>query len=107
MRKQIAAANWKMNLTIDKAESLLAEILNAGIKLNNDQLAVFAVPFPYLQMAQNKIGNTNNFCPAAFLYRYQIGDMVAMPVRYQDIIRFNTVYINMFRHWIRRNKRIK
>lgn len=65
MRKQIAAANWKMNLTIDKAESLLAEILNAGIKLNNDQLAVFAVPFPYLQMAQNKIGNTNNFYIAA------------------------------------------
>lgn len=65
MRKQIAAANWKMNLTVDKAESLLQEIANASIKLNQDQLAVFAVPFPYLQMAQQKINGIENFFIAA------------------------------------------
>lgn len=65
MRKQIAAANWKMNLTIDKAEALLNEIIKADIKLKDDCLAVFAVPFPYLQMAQNKIKGNNNFFIAA------------------------------------------
>lgn len=65
MRKQIAAANWKMNLTVDKAEALLNDILSAQINLSEDQLAVFAVPFPYLQMAQQKLNNTNNFFIAA------------------------------------------
>src|SRR4051812_23869830 len=60
MRKQIAAANWKMNLTVDKAEALLNDILSAQLKLNEDHLAVFAVPSPYLQLAQQKIGNAKN-----------------------------------------------
>ena len=33
MRKQIAAANWKMNLTFQQGEKLLDEILHAEIKL--------------------------------------------------------------------------
>jgi len=65
MRKQIAAANWKMNLTIDKAEALLDEIIAAQINLGENHLAVFAVPSPYLQMAQQKIGATKNFYIAA------------------------------------------
>jgi len=65
MRKQIAAANWKMNLTVDKAEALLNDVLSAQINLTEDQLAVFAVPSPYLQMAQQKINSTNNFFIAA------------------------------------------
>ncbi len=65
MRKQIAAANWKMNLTVDKAEALLDNILSADINLSGDQLAVFAVPSPYLQLAQQKIGNKENFYIAA------------------------------------------
>ena len=48
MSKQIAAANWKMNLTIDKAEILLNNILSAQINLMEDQQAIFAVPSPYL-----------------------------------------------------------
>jgi triosephosphate isomerase len=65
MRKQIAAANWKMNLTIDKAEALLDEILSAQINLNENHLAVFTVPSPYLQMAQKKINGVDNFFIAA------------------------------------------
>ncbi len=45
MRKQIAAANWKMNLSYQDAETLLDEILEAGIRLDFHQLAIFAVPF--------------------------------------------------------------
>ena len=51
MRKQIAAANWKMNLTYQQAEKLLDDILDAKIELTGNQLAIFAVPFPYLVLA--------------------------------------------------------
>jgi triosephosphate isomerase len=47
MRKQIAAANWKMNLTYQQREKLLDEILDAEIEMKQDQLSVFAVPYPY------------------------------------------------------------
>ncbi|MBS1746520.1 MAG: triose-phosphate isomerase [Bacteroidetes bacterium] len=73
MRKQIAAANWKMNLTIDKAESLLDGIVSAGISLSGNHLAVFAVPFPYLQMAQQKISATNYFIAAQNCYSKKSG----------------------------------
>ena len=65
MRKQIAAANWKMNLTVDKAEALLNDILSANITLHEDQQAVFAVPFPYLQLAQQKLNNKEDYFIAA------------------------------------------
>ena len=65
MRKQIAAANWKMNLTVDKAEALLKDILSAELNLTGDHLAVFAVPSPYLQLAQKAIAGTDNLFIAA------------------------------------------
>ncbi|MDB5252505.1 MAG: triose-phosphate isomerase, partial [Flaviaesturariibacter sp.] len=51
MRKQIAAANWKMNLTYQQAEKLLDEILGEKIHPGPDAEVIFAVPFPYLIMA--------------------------------------------------------
>jgi triosephosphate isomerase len=65
MRKKIAAANWKMNLNVDQATSLLDEILAAQITLNSNQFAVFAVPFPYLQMANTKFADQSNMFIAA------------------------------------------
>jgi triosephosphate isomerase len=65
MRKQIAAANWKMNLTYQQAEKLLDEVLNARIDLTEDQLAVFAVPSPYLIMANSEVADLNNYFIAA------------------------------------------
>ena len=61
MRKQIAAANWKMNLTYQQGEKLLNEILSAKTDLAPHQQAIFAVPFPYLIMANSVIGEGNNF----------------------------------------------
>ncbi|HVS97801.1 MAG TPA: triose-phosphate isomerase [Puia sp.] len=55
MRQQIAAANWKMNLTLQQGEQLLDSILQAGVSLASHQVAVFAVPFPYLPMAVAKL----------------------------------------------------
>src|SRR6478736_10078179 len=65
MRKQIAAANWKMNLTVDKAEKLLDDVLAAGVQLSGDRVAVFAVPSPYLQLAQKKLNGKENYFIAA------------------------------------------
>lgn len=55
MRKQIAAANWKMNLTLEGAQSLLDTILKEEIKPAANQLVLFAVPFPYLAMAKERV----------------------------------------------------
>ena len=65
MRKQIAAANWKMNLSLDEAEQLIGNILEAKIILDTHQEAVFAVPFPYLMHIKNIISNHPNFYIAA------------------------------------------
>lgn len=65
MRKQIAAANWKMNLTYQQGEKLLDEILAAKIKLASHQQVIFAVPFPYLIMANSEISDENNYFIAA------------------------------------------
>ncbi len=65
MRQQIAAANWKMNLTLQQGEQLLNEILAKPHSLSAHQSAVFAVPFPYLPMSQAKlVGKTNVFVAA-------------------------------------------
>ncbi len=65
MRKQIAAANWKMNLTYQQGEQLLEEILGAGIELAAHQQAIFAVPYPYLTMTRSEVENEKNFSVAA------------------------------------------
>ncbi len=65
MRKQIAAANWKMNLTYQQGEQLLDDILNAGVKLNEHQQAIFAVPSPYLLMTRSAVEEELNYFASA------------------------------------------
>lgn len=65
MRKQIAAANWKMNLTIDKAETLLNDIVKENIQPAANGLVIFAVPFPYLTKINEKLGNKEKYAIAA------------------------------------------
>ena len=65
MRKQIAAANWKMNLTFQQGEKLLDDILNADIPLNDSRQVIFAVPFPYLLMARSEVEEESNYYVAA------------------------------------------
>ena len=65
MRKQIAAANWKMNLSLQQAEQLTQEMVATGVTLGNEQLAVVAVPFPYLLKVQEKLKGINNVFVAA------------------------------------------
>ena len=65
MRKQIAAANWKMNLSLQQGEQLIDELMATDHSLNDNQLAVFAVPFPYLLAIQQKLAGKSNAFVAA------------------------------------------
>jgi triosephosphate isomerase len=65
MRQQIAAANWKMNLTYQQGEQLLDAILDENIVLADHQFAVFAVPFPYLMMAGQKLSGRQHYFVSA------------------------------------------
>jgi triosephosphate isomerase len=65
MRKQIAAANWKMNLSYQEAEKLLDEILDEKLEIGNNQQVIFAVPFPYLIMANSEVADEKGYAIAA------------------------------------------
>lgn len=65
MRKQIAAANWKMNCTYQQGEELLDKVLGAKIALTDHRQVIFAVPFPYLIMANSEVADEKNYFVAA------------------------------------------
>lgn len=74
MRKQIAAANWKMNLTLQQAETLIDELIAIPHDLKENQEAVFGVPFPYLINIKNKLaGKTNAYVAAQNCYDKKSG----------------------------------
>lgn len=74
MRKQLAAANWKMNLTLQQAEALVDELLATPFSINENQQAVFGVPFPYLIAIHNKfIGKNNCYVSAQNCYTKESG----------------------------------
>jgi triosephosphate isomerase len=60
MRKQIAAANWKMNLTLQQAEKLIDDLVALPHTITENQQVVFGVPFPYLQNIKKKIAGKRN-----------------------------------------------
>ncbi|MBC7849571.1 MAG: triose-phosphate isomerase [Chitinophagaceae bacterium] len=65
MRKQIAAANWKMNGNYQQAEKLLNDILSANVILQDHQQAIFSVPSPFLIMAKTEVGEEGGYDVAA------------------------------------------
>lgn len=65
MRTQIAAANWKMNLTLQEGEILLDNILPHCNSIGENQKVIFAVPSPYLTIAAQKTGNKESVYAAA------------------------------------------
>lgn len=65
MRKQIAAANWKMNLSQIEAETLLDQLLATEHSLTANQEAIFAVPAIYIPLAAQKLAGKNNVFVAA------------------------------------------
>lgn len=74
MRKQIAAANWKMNLTLQQANALVDELIATPHSLNENQQAIFGVPFPYLLSIKNKLeGKSNCYVAAQNCYTQKSG----------------------------------
>jgi triosephosphate isomerase len=65
MRKQIAAANWKMNNTLEEGTKLLNEIIHSDVQVNDNQSVIFAVPFPYLVSAVQQLDNKANMYVSA------------------------------------------
>jgi len=65
MRKQIAAANWKMNLSATEAATLLNDLLATEHNLSTHQEAIFAVPAIYIPLATQKLNGKSNFFVAA------------------------------------------
>jgi len=65
MRKQIAAANWKMNLSLAQADTLLNELVASSYSLGAHQQAIFAVPAIYIPLALSKLANKANVFVAA------------------------------------------
>jgi triosephosphate isomerase (TIM) len=65
MRKQVAAANWKMNLTFQQGEKLIDEILDANICPKSHQLVLFAVPYPFLLMTRSDVEEERGYEAAA------------------------------------------
>ena len=60
MRKQIAAANWKMNKTLAEGKELLSEIISAEFQLTESRHVLFAIPFPYLTATSELIKTKTN-----------------------------------------------
>ncbi len=74
MRKQIAAANWKMNLALHQAESLTDELMADPHQPGENQEVVFGVPFPYLSHIKNILaGKRNVFIAAQNCYHKKNG----------------------------------
>jgi triosephosphate isomerase len=65
MRKQIAAANWKMNLSHHEADSLLDQLLATEHHLSSNQAVIFAVPAIYIPLAAQKLNGKPNIFVAA------------------------------------------
>lgn len=65
MPKQIAAANWKMNLNLTEAKNLLEDFKNRNYELTENQQVIIAVPFPYLSLATEIVGSKSQFFIAA------------------------------------------
>lgn len=65
MRKQIAAANWKMNLSHQEASDLLDQLVVTDHSLSAHQAAIFAVPAIYIPLAVQKLAGKHNVFVAA------------------------------------------
>ena len=65
MRQQIAAANWKMNCTLQQAEELLNKLSSVTDFNTTNKIAIVAVPAPYLLLAKQKLAHQTNMFVAA------------------------------------------
>jgi triosephosphate isomerase len=61
MRKQIAAGNWKMNLTASEAQTLVSEVVNMyKDEYQGDAEVIFAPSYPLLSLVHHQIKDLDN-----------------------------------------------
>ena len=65
MRTYIAAGNWKMHCTKEQAQALIEDLLALSHTLDRRHRVVVAVPYPYLIMVRDMIGDHEYFYPGA------------------------------------------
>lgn len=75
MRQKIVAGNWKMNKTIDEANSLATEVMGmVADEVKGNVKAIFCTPFPYLLPIKNLLGaNTRIFVAAQNCSEHESG----------------------------------
>lgn len=66
MRQQIVAGNWKMNKTLQEANTLASEVMAmVADEVKGDVRVIFCVPFPYLLPIKNQVGKNSRIFVAA------------------------------------------
>ena len=93
MRKQIAAANWKMNLTLEQGLKLVDELLSENTELQDHQEVVFGIPFPYLIAVKEKIKDHKNYFNAAQNCYFQKSGAYTGEVSAEMLISVGTDYV--------------
>lgn len=66
MRQKIVAGNWKMNKTLEEANTLASEV--AGMvesEVKGDTKVILCVPFPYLHPVKKLVGNNTRISVGA------------------------------------------
>ncbi len=63
MRKNIAAGNWKMNLSFDNAKALVSELVKVDVPDNTD--VILGVPYPYLAQMNEMVSGASKVSIAA------------------------------------------
>ncbi len=66
MRKNIAAGNWKMNLTLQEAQSLTSEVMTmTGAEYSGQAEVILGTPSPFLAQIQHLVKDDPRFSVAA------------------------------------------
>ncbi len=66
MRKKIVAGNWKMNKTMEEANTLASEVKGMVTdEVKGDVTVILCTPFPYLVSIKKLIGNDARISVAA------------------------------------------
>ncbi len=65
MRKQIAAANWKMNLNAKSAEELINSLLKNSPEVKDNHLVILGVPAIFLEDVKRQIEGHDKYFVAA------------------------------------------
>jgi triosephosphate isomerase (TIM) len=66
MRQKTVAGNWKMNKTFEEANTLASEIMGmVADEVKGNVKVIFCVPFPYLTIIKNLLGNNSRIAVGA------------------------------------------